>query len=217
MPACPECGSTFEQGHLGRPKKFCSQQCNRRVQNRKANRRRLPAPIAPERTCIDATCGKVFEPGRRDQVYCSPRCRVNDGQRRRWHGEELRQGAEFERTCVECGNSFVARKANAKWCSQTCRIRTCRRDESRRRGPGSTEDAPYVDREIFERDGWRCHLCRKLVKKGAPRNDPDGASIDHIVPRSEGGADAPHNVATAHLRCNLRKGVRAMNEQLRLI
>lgn len=36
--------------------------------------------------------------------------------------------------------------------------------------------------------------------------DPDGATIDHIVPLSLGGSDEPANVATAHRRCNIRKG-----------
>jgi hypothetical protein len=158
----------------------------------------------------------MFEPKRRDQVFCSPRCRINGGQNRRNRGGALRQGLDFERTCVECGEGFVAKKANAKWCSQICRIRTSRRDESRRRKPGAGA-ALYTDREIFERDRWICHLCRKPIDPNADRRSPEGATIDHLVPLSHDGDDDPANVAAAHWRCNRDKGVRAMNEQLRLV
>jgi 5-methylcytosine-specific restriction endonuclease McrA len=74
----------------------------------------------------------------------------------------------------------------------------------------------YTDREIFERDGWRCYLCGKPVDRTVPRTDPLGATIDHIVPRSRGGPDAPDNVATAHWRCNRQKRDRPADYQLRL-
>lgn len=211
---CAECDGPIVQPEHGRPRRFCTDQCKARMTNRAQNRRRQPVGQLPDRLC---SCGVTFAPGRKDQVFCTPKCRMNAGQRRRYRGEPLRQGVVFRRTCVECGSEFDALKDNAKWCSAYCRIRTIGRDSSRRRGPKNLDDAPYTDREIFERDGWRCHLCKKLVRKTASRNHPDGATIDHLVPRADGGADAPSNVATAHLRCNLAKGRKPMNEQLRLI
>jgi 5-methylcytosine-specific restriction endonuclease McrA len=64
--------------------------------------------------------------------------------------------------------------------------------------------------DIYERDGWRCGICRKPVRQelygqGAHR---DGPSIDHIVPVSLGGVDASWNVRLTHLRCNARRGNR---------
>lgn len=211
---CSDCGAEIAHLDIGRPRKYCSDGCKQRATNRAQNRRRQPVSVQPDRDC---ECGRRFAPSRRDQTYCSPVCTRNASQRRRYRGEPLRQGVAFKKTCVECGSAFTAQKINAKWCSPICRIRTNSRDSSRRRGPVDPNRKPYADREIFERDGWRCHLCKKLVKRTVLRSHPDGATIDHIVPRSQGGADAPENVATAHLRCNLSKGVRAMNEQLRLI
>lgn len=212
---CPECGTAFEQPVIGRSKVYCSVQCKRRVLNRAQNRRRNYSVPLADRTCLG--CPATFTPKRKDQQYCTSRCMVNARQRRRYRKEPLRQGVDFRQTCVECGAEFVAKKANAKWCSASCRIRTQARDSSRRRGDPTTEDMPYVDRVIFERDGWICHLCKGKVDQARPRTDPLGATIDHIVPRSEGGADSPANVATAHLKCNLAKGIKPMNEQLRLI
>lgn len=214
--SCAECGDPVVQPASGRPRRYCSAKCAHRVSNRAQNRRRLPAPKQTERRCENDLCGQPFSPKRRDQVFCTPRCRINEGQNRRYRGAALRQGTDFERTCVECGQPFTAKKANAKWCSQICRIRTCRRDESRRRSPGSGASL-YTDREIFERDNWTCYLCGRKVDRNADRRDPEGATIDHIIPLSMHGEDVASNVATAHWKCNRDKGVRAMNEQLRLI
>ena len=78
-------------------------------------------------------------------------------------------------------------------------------------------EAKYTDLQIFERDGWRCHLCKKLVRRDVSRLHPEGATIDHLVPTSLGGDDEPANVATAHWKCNRHKKNRAMNEQLRIL
>lgn len=204
---CAECGAAVVQASIGRPRRFCSAKCTQRVSNRAQNRRRLPAPRSSARICEH--CGEMFTPARRDQVYCVKRCRVNAGYARRARGDALRQGVTFERQCVECGSTFQALKDNAKWCSQTCRIRTCRRDESRRRVPGMRA-ALYADREIFERDGWTCQIagCGKPVDRTAGRRHPLGATIDHVIPLSRGGADEPGNVVTAHWRCNREKSNR---------
>jgi 5-methylcytosine-specific restriction endonuclease McrA len=58
---------------------------------------------------------------------------------------------------------------------------------------------PYVRREIFERDKWCCWICDEPVSE-------HDASIDHVVPLAQGGADAPDNIRTAHRDCNSRRG-----------
>jgi 5-methylcytosine-specific restriction endonuclease McrA len=49
-------------------------------------------------------------------------------------------------------------------------------------------------RSIFARDGHRCQYCGAQAE-----------SIDHIVPKSKGGAHAWDNVVAACRRCNARK------------
>lgn len=220
--ACAECGGPVAHDlSSGRPRRFCSDECKARAGNRALRRRRLPIrdPNPEPKTC--AHCGTPFVPKRRDQIYCSneksyPYCAVSAYQARKRAGEPLRQ-VEQTKTCQECGEDFTAHKSNARWCSSQCRRRFTAREESRRRGPVRPDHVPYTDLEIFERDRWRCHLCGKRVDRNLPRTHRDGATVDHLVPLSEGGADAPANVATAHNRCNRGKGVRAVNEQLRLI
>lgn len=70
---------------------------------------------------------------------------------------------------------------------------------------------------LYARDGGRCHLCGKRVPPAAKYPDRRSASIDHIVPVSEGGEHSYRNTALAHLGCNLAKSARPVGEQLRLI
>lgn len=106
---------------------------------------------------------------------------------------------------MECGEDFTAWKSNAKWCSKRCRIRTNGRAASRRRGALQPDSEPYVDREIFERDSWICQICHFPIDESIPRTEADGATIDHVIPLSIGGIDAPSNVVAAHWRCNRMK------------
>lgn len=62
--------------------------------------------------------------------------------------------------------------------------------------------------QLALRDGTECSVCLLPVDLALKRPDPLSPSVDHVVPRSRGGADAPENVALAHLVCNIRKGVR---------
>lgn len=101
-----------------------------------------------------------------------------------------------------------------------------RKKDSRRRAvKRAAFVAPVDDFAIFERDGWRCQatIClakTRRVAKSRKWPDPWSASLDHIIPldpKTGGGSHEPANVQLAHLRCNLTKGNRATNDQLRLI
>ncbi|MGH1505071.1 MAG: HNH endonuclease [Acidimicrobiales bacterium] len=55
---------------------------------------------------------------------------------------------------------------------------------------------------VLARD-THCHLCGEWVNKGLSGRVSDGPNVDHIIPKSRGGAyyDAA-NAALAHKRCN---------------
>lgn len=66
-------------------------------------------------------------------------------------------------------------------------------------------------RNLFARDRNRCQYCGKVF----PTND---LSLDHVVPRSQGGGDAWENLVCACIRCNAKKGGRTPDEaHMRLI
>lgn len=62
--------------------------------------------------------------------------------------------------------------------------------------------------ELAERDGWICWLCGGDIDPCAPLGSPASATIDHVVPRSRGGANDRSNMRLAHRRCNGRRGNR---------
>jgi hypothetical protein len=50
---------------------------------------------------------------------------------------------------------------------------------------------------------WICHLCGEQVEQFAGTwESPTGANVDHLIPRSKGGADDWDNVLLAHYSCN---------------
>ncbi|WP_285662906.1 HNH endonuclease [Actinorhabdospora filicis] len=56
-------------------------------------------------------------------------------------------------------------------------------------------------RAIFARDKWKCVYC------GGPAE-----TIDHVIPRSKGGAHIWENVVAACARCNHKKGDKTVRE-----
>ncbi|MCX7981082.1 MAG: HNH endonuclease [Bacteroidia bacterium] len=64
--------------------------------------------------------------------------------------------------------------------------------------PVPYKNVPLTRQNIFKRDGFRCGYC------GTTRT----LTVDHIVPRSQGGDDSWENLITACESCNRRKGNR---------
>lgn len=60
-------------------------------------------------------------------------------------------------------------------------------------------------RNLFARDRSRCQYCGG----GFPTSE---LSIDHVVPRAQGGADSWENLVCACVRCNARKGGRTPDQ-----
>lgn len=55
---------------------------------------------------------------------------------------------------------------------------------------------------LGQRAGWVCQLCFEPVDPSLSGNHPDGATADHVIPRSMGGTSEPGNLRLAHRRCN---------------
>ncbi|WP_292831148.1 HNH endonuclease [Microbacterium sp.] len=68
------------------------------------------------------------------------------------------------------------------------------------RVPGSRR-VPLTRRGVLRRDGQRCAYCGKSA-----------TTIDHVLPRSRGGADSWENLVACCLRCNNVKGDRTPQE-----
>lgn len=69
--------------------------------------------------------------------------------------------------------------------------------------------------EIYERDKWICQLCHEKVDKKLRWPNPMSSSLDHIIALVLGGSHIKNNVQLAHLRCNVKAGIRGV-KQLRM-
>lgn len=90
-------------------------------------------------------------------------------------------------------------------------------DQRRRAAKRGAAAEKFTPAEIFERDRWRCGICAKKVRADLAYPHPKSASLDHIVPLSEGGDHSRANSRCAHWDCNVRRNNRGGNEQLSLV
>ncbi len=73
---------------------------------------------------------------------------------------------------------------------------------------------------LFERDAGLCHLCGGLTVEPArlpyQRGQSDLlATLDHLIPRSQGGSRKLSNSALAHKWCNAFRGEREITNDLK--
>jgi 5-methylcytosine-specific restriction endonuclease McrA len=196
---CVDCDSPVERSTKGRVRKRCAPCCKAEI--KRLNRQRYeriralqlanPAPRKPRiNACLGCGCDVESKPTGRVRYRCEP-CRIA-------HRNDLME---------------AWRAANPA----TVRLMNKRRNQRKRAAQKGVDAESYDAHQIFERDRWRCHLCRKGIRRDLKFPHPRSASVDHLVPIAEGGADSPANVAAAHLQCNQRKGSRGGGEQLMLV
>ncbi len=189
---CLWCRQTF----VAHPKvrlRFCSHSCRARY-------RVGQGPSCSVRFCACLTCGVVFRQVLTEQT-CSEVCR----------GYQPRPPRAV--SCLACGVSVQARQGVKRYCIECAEGNAQYSRRLRRRGA-----LGRVDRvAVYERDGWRCQLCRQRVLRGRSVPHPLAPTLDHIYPLALGGSHEMLNVQLAHFRCNSRKGSRVSAVQLRLL
>jgi 5-methylcytosine-specific restriction endonuclease McrA len=63
------------------------------------------------------------------------------------------------------------------------------------------QDVKFNRRNIYARDGSKCQYCGKKM----PTTD---LSLDHVVPKSQGGRTTWENIVCCCIKCNVKKGGR---------
>lgn len=158
-------------------------------------------------------------------------CPCNDGAARfcsyqcgkRWRGA---------RPCELCGVVVATAKAHGKCrcskCKAAAKTATNRRQKQKygrnhrqRARHHGVRYVPVPVSTIYERDGWRCQICRRMCKKCFAVNKKNGRphprspTIDHIKSMADGGHHEPSNLQLACFECNTKKGSASCG-QLRL-
>lgn len=61
---------------------------------------------------------------------------------------------------------------------------------------------------VYRRDLSICRYCGKQVIDTRPANSIWQRTLDHVIPRAQGGTNRQHNLVTACWPCNMMKGDR---------
>lgn len=104
------------------------------------------------------------------------------------------------KTCPVCKKVFLSDNRPRKYCSDTCAKRASKK----------VIEGNFPTFTIFSRDGFRCHYCGR-----SPHKDPDVIlRVDHITPRSKGGALTEENLITSCQKCNLEKNNKLLDPEV---
>ena len=204
---CTYCGKTYDPKRSNRTT-YCCRECAFADKNRLAVDQEL-ARLRQVRIVVQFVCLGCGAPITRRRR----RCDECDAELAREKSYQLSASKKDVRTipCAECGKPFenVYGVKNRVYCSSECmrrrnqRIAKARR-RARQRGLPHDSIDPIA---VFERDGWRCHICGGLtVLELRGSIEPDAPELDHVVALANGGSHTWGNVACAHRRCNQDKG-----------
>ena len=152
-----------------------------------------------------ASCGRAFEAARTKRGYrktCSSSCRMAAVRA----GLVAQERELRDHPCPRCLRPVWG--LHARRLCEGCKAERTRFHDrvknTRRRGASHPESLSLE--EIGHRDGWRCHLCGRSVDRLLRSPHPRSATVDHLVPVSADGDDAPENTRLAHRNCNVRRG-----------
>lgn len=214
---CEQCGSVFVPRRPGGKAKrsgtrwgvFCGRACQTAAQ-----RKAVEAQEKPVAAC--RVCSGLFQKRQSHQVICSSACRM-EADRVAARAFSRARHCPAQRSCRECGDQFVPEYGSKRrlYCSSGCHDRAVRRAAKMLRKAkikGAAREAVHATK-VFERDGWRCHICaRKVLRTKRGTSHPLAPELDHIIPLSQGGAHTYSNTACACRRCNNRKGATAYGQ-----
>ncbi len=190
-------------------------------------------PIPKELTRVCIICGKNYDV-KGKSLFCGDDCRNKDSlnkyyanqdsilsDRRKEYWETREPKKPFE--CKECGKIVIPKYENSNskrkdFCSDKCMNKYGNRNrhliERVRKHNNYYESVNPL--KVFMRDGWRCQLCGKQLKKKDRGKIIDKApELDHIIPLSKGGSHSYQNTQCACRKCNGEKNNNEIG-QLRL-
>lgn len=180
--------------------RYCSTSCQAA-----ASKRRVRENVKPFVRYLHCQhCGNPLHGKRAGAKFCSEKCEYDE---RNVPGSHLDRVSR--RSCEQCGGVIPSEgRIGRKYCSNDCTVRSNQvMRRARRRGLPAEKFSRF---EIFERDGWVCHICRKPVERDLSVYGPESPTMDHLIPLAH-PATAGHvrtNVALAHRRCNIGKNHR---------
>jgi 5-methylcytosine-specific restriction endonuclease McrA len=216
---CQHCGSLFRSPQTTAT--CCSRKCNTakwralnpdrmnviRARASKASRKRRRKPVVYY-PCADCSAPVLRALRCAECTMEFARTKAQDDWRK---AMDLTLHARPTQTCRACRRTFKPTHASAKYCSSKC-ANAVRKPRHWIRQTGAASESVNA-MAVFERDGWRCHMCRRLTPRSLRGPHKQRApELDHIVPLSKGGNHTYANTACSCRECNGRKSNAIMGQ-----
>lgn len=213
----PSCHNMCVSGH--KQARFCSDACQHRA--KKIRKRGAHATTAPHWVKSRPVHGPTLESWPEFGPPSPPRLPAAVTKPCQDCGELMHAVANQRKRCVECARLHNISKIMGLYDVAVKLIASSPHAERslhmRRAMRWRYELVEY----LRERDGVKCALCAKRmrfdVSTGPNGKSDQGATVDHILPRSLGGDNELANLQLAHWACNRSKSNRGRAEQLRLV
>ena len=207
---CTECGTEYTTTRSDGT--YCSSTCYGKVLSRRAAARRAatPPPIQWHGTYIHTCqdCGTQFNVTQPTAKRCTT-CKKRHAWRAKWKrnhpdARTAEQIAAEARTCPECGRTFHSPVASKTYCSSHCVHQAARARGAT--GWNGSWISPNRRASIYQRDSFTCYLCGcELDTNKEHRNEPNAATLDHVIPRAKGGSNDSANLRACCRACNSAK------------
>lgn len=128
--------------------------------------------------------------------FCSPLC-----------SNRKRANTLVDFTCPACKMTSKQKQMGAENPRVVCaQCATDRRSKSKRKGALSRSRRTFTLADVIARHDATCHLCELPIDTTITGQQPFSASINKLVPTSDGGPDTLDNARPAHLKCAGRRG-----------
>lgn len=108
--------------------------------------------------------------------------------------------------CKGCGLDFQTDNNQKSYCSSECRAWTTKQIKAERDKAYENIKTTSLKPRLYLRDAGICQICFTYIDANTKYPDPMSLSIDHIIPRSQGGNHLASNLRIAHLQCNINRG-----------
>lgn len=218
QPICEVCGLSFRRKRRGSndSRRACSRACGFVLLGIEGAKKRALSNAAKHlalrikselSVCVGCGCSVRIGSKR-----CSD-CNAQHNRSRALDAYYTRQAAlvfsREARNCAECSVSFHPAHAAMKYCGNKCSRKASRRGAKlTRKARQIGVENEYVNPiSVFDRDGWRCHICNRATPRALRGTcKPRAPELDHIIPLSLGGPHTYANTACSCRECNGRKG-----------
>jgi 5-methylcytosine-specific restriction endonuclease McrA len=154
------------------------------------------------RTC--EWCSSEFTTEWQTKIYCS-RQHKEAARDHRVRGRRTKTPTIQIRFCKGCAKQYTPKRNDQLFCSSECRNWHKDQLKDARDRQFNNQKTPAFKRRVFFKSEGICGICNLPIDLRLKYPDPMSFSIDHIVPRSQGGTHAMHNLQASHLSCNYKR------------